>query len=315
MAFLVMLPGSHLAQAEQATRELEKSLAQKASGRWRDAPVGPTLERLSDTFSTPIWIDRRVDPLTPLTLVSKQQSLAATIDGVAKAIGFQATATDRIVYVGPERSAAALPTLTSAWRRTSTSRMKRRGVTTWPRLSQPQAIAEELTRESGYRLVNAEAIPHDLWPAGSTPTLALGDRLTLVLIGFDLRWRVDQSDPKAIRVEAIDYRTLPKQTATLTSIAGEEKPNQAGVQRYTLRVVQQPFGSVMAQLAKQLGRQLQVDPEVEAMRSQRISFQVENVSLEAMIEAIGKAAEVSIVVSDETLEIRSLDFPSPSKTQ
>jgi hypothetical protein len=46
----------------------------------------------------------------------------------------------------------------------------------------------------GWRIGGAERIPHDLWPAGELPSLALGDQLTVLLIGFDLSFEAKAAE-------------------------------------------------------------------------------------------------------------------------
>lgn len=121
-----------------------------------------------------------------------------------------------------------------------------------------------------------------------------GDRLMLVLIGFDLRWVVDANDRRTVRLEPIDYKTMPQSVTTLASVIDGQ--TQAGVieQRYTLRVIEQPFAAVMKQLAKQLGRELDLDADRLDDPSRRISFQVEQASLDQLMKKISEAAGVSI---------------------
>ena len=52
-------------------------------------------------------------------------------------------------------------------------------------------IADESENRS-LTLVNPGPIPHDLWPVGSLPAMRWGDQLTLLLVGFDLTWELEQ---------------------------------------------------------------------------------------------------------------------------
>lgn len=241
-----------------------------------------------------MWIDRRVDPDRPITITIEGGTLASILDAFASKGSVHATPIDRLVYLGPKDSTAALPVLARQWRRSAPPGMKSRNATAWQRLATPRSVAEQLVQEAGCRLANPEAIPHDLWPAGSTPEMLAGDRLMLVLIGFDLRWVADKHDPRTIRLEPIDYKTMPQSVATLASVIDGRPQTGAVEQRYTLRVDEQPFAAVMKQLAKQLGRELDLDAERLDDPSRRISFQVEQASLDQLMKKISQAAGVSI---------------------
>ncbi len=285
---------------------LKRSLASPATGRWRDAPLAPSVNRLADAFSTPLWIDRRIDPSTPITLTADEGTLASMLDRFAAASEAKAATLDRVVYLGPAKSAAALPWLAEQWRRSPPRGMKRRSETTWPRLTTPRSLAEALAAEAGCQLANADAIPHDLWPAGGTPRLMVGDRLTLVLLGFDRRWSIEPNDKRRVLIEPIDYTQAPTNTTTLASRLRGKQPTAPTEQRYTLRVVSQPLDAVMKQLAGQLGRELAIDAGLDEP-GKRVSFEVTQATLEELLNAVGTAAECRVAEAEGVIRITPRD--------
>src|SRR2546426_35264 len=66
--------------------------------------------------------------------------------------------------------------------------------TTWARLSEPRGIIASLIEKRGWRVANAEKIPHDLWAAGVLPEMTLAEQLTVLLIGFDLTFKAEPSE-------------------------------------------------------------------------------------------------------------------------
>lgn len=290
-----------VACGQEASKELLRNLATPISARWGDAPARQALERLGSETKTPIWIDRRVDARKEVTLAATSRPIAVLIDDLTSSLDLGAAAIDSVVYVGPTNSAATLPTLAKQWRRGAPSALRKRSPLEWARLTEPRKLAEEIASSAGYSIENTEAIPHDLWPAGSTPPLAVGDQLTLLGLGFDLRWTVTDRAKKTIRLEHIAARP-PRKPATLASLV-DSKPAPQGETRYTLRVVEQPIGPVLKQLATQLRRELDASIDAESL-NQRVSFEVQQATLEKLLEAAGDAANLDISASESSIRVQ-----------
>lgn len=289
------------AEAQEPAADLLDKLSARSTVHWRAAPGRQAIERLATETQTPVWVDRRVDTRKELTLAAGDQSVARLLDDVATALGVGVAAVDNVVYVGPPDSAAALPTLAAQWRRGAPSALRERSVLRWPRLTEPRTLAAEIASSAGFRIENSESIPHDLWAAGATPPLAAGDQLTLLCLGFDLRWAVAERGQKTIRLEPIDE--APSRTPkTLASLIGS-KPAPAGETRYTLRVVEQPIGPVLRQLAERLGLEFEVAVDPGALQG-RVSFEVRQATLDELLEAAGDAAALDIHATDAAVVVR-----------
>jgi hypothetical protein len=220
------------------------------------------------------------------------------LDGVAKELSLAAVPIDSVVYLGPPESAAALPTLASEWRRRAPSGLRRRSPLSWPRLTEPRPLFEKIAASAGYTIENPAAIPHDLWPADQTPPLALGDQLTLIALGFDLRWRVTSGDK--LRLEPLD-RTALTVPPTLDSLFKRTKRRPVE-ERYTLRVSEARIASVARQLADQLGLELELAPQLTGSEK-RVTFSVEGVTREGLLAELAKASGATIRVEGETLVV------------
>ncbi|WP_145109048.1 hypothetical protein [Botrimarina mediterranea] len=292
-----------IACGQDASEKLLLDLAAPISAQWRNAPGRQALERLAAETEVAIWIDRRVDVRKELTLDASSTTMAALIDYAASSLDLGAAAIGEVVYVGPKDAAAALPTLAAQWRRGASSALRKRAPLRWPRLSEPRKLAEAIASSTGYRIENPAAIPHDLWPAGETPPLAVGDQLTLLCLGFDLKWTVADKAKKTIRFESI--ANLPTgESVTLSALIGST-PAPLGEKRYTLRIVEQPIGLVLQQLAKQIGRELDAPVEISTL-DQRVSFVVQKATLEELFEAAGKAAKLDVSVTSSAIVVRPL---------
>lgn len=159
---------------------------------WMQVPFRDGLLRLGQTHQVAIVLDRRCDPDRKTTLTVRDRPLRFILQEAAKTCPGDIALLPPVIYVGPAESAWRLPLLAEV-RREEAKRLggvAGRGLAaqavSWPRLTVPAQLLEQWTRDAGWELTNARLIPHDLWPAGELPPLPLTDRLTLLLIQFDL---------------------------------------------------------------------------------------------------------------------------------
>ena len=190
--------GSARAQATRSgAGRTAQQLAQPVSLTWQEVPLATALERLAATQSLAVWLDRRIDPSTPINLTAVDQPLGEVLDALSKQAGAAAVPFAGIVYLGPQPTADELTTLAELAREplakaptaVRTAWLK---PTPWsaPRLSQPRALLASLAADAETSLLHADRIPHDLWPARELPALAAIDRAVLLLAGFDLTCRL-----------------------------------------------------------------------------------------------------------------------------
>jgi hypothetical protein len=165
---------------------------------WDRVPLRDALARLSMTLGEPIFTDRRVDPEQRISLDVTNATSDVALDQIATAAGLGVSRMGRLIYFGPSAAAARLRTLAAIGDdeiRTlpaeHRSALKRKQSFHWPRLAEPRQLVSKLVEERGLRLIGAEQIPHDLWPAGSLPELSLAEQLTVLLVGFDLTFEFE----------------------------------------------------------------------------------------------------------------------------
>jgi hypothetical protein len=165
---------------------------------WEDRSLREGLMRLSQTHGVAIFLDRRIDPGRLITLTLRDQTLEAIIRTIATAAIADVAIYGPVVYVGPRQTTRQLATL-AALRRQEVAKMPSEARTRllkaqawqWEELAQPRQLALELAQQANVTVKNAEAIPHDLWPAVSLPPLPWLDRLTLLVVGFGLTFEID----------------------------------------------------------------------------------------------------------------------------
>jgi hypothetical protein len=79
----------------------------------------------------------------------------------------------------------------------------------WDALAEPRDLVAELGREAQVTIAPLTAIPHDLWPAVSLPSLRWTDRLTIVLAGFGLTYHFAEQG-RAVQLVDLPAASLVK---------------------------------------------------------------------------------------------------------
>jgi len=100
---------------------------------------------------------------------------------------------------------------------------------------------------------------------------------------------------------AADIRRL------LDGSSARPRPPAATVQaekRYTLRVQDKPFGAVVAAVAKEVGLEVRFDPRVEDLQDKLVWLDVQDATLDQLLQALLKPAGLGYQIDQQTLEIR-----------
>jgi hypothetical protein len=77
----------------------------------------------------------------------------------------------------------------------------------------------------------------------------------------------------------------------------------ADLVRYTLEIKNKPVGTIAKALAKQLGLQIQFDPAIQDRLEDRVSFKVEEVTRDELLDALLKPVDLAFRVENGTLVI------------
>lgn len=260
----------------------------------------------------PIWVDRRIDPDTRISVTASGETLANALDVLASKCGATAVALDTVVYVGPPPSAAALLREASNWREGGPTSMNRRADMAWPRLTEPRALIQRIAAGVGVSVENLDTATHDLWPEGATPRLAAGDRLLLIGLGCDLGWVAEGPSAESLRLKPLELSEVGEAPPPLASLVGSSgrKPRDRvprEERRYSLRVHDQPVRALLKQLAAQLSRRLVVADDTPGM-DRRIGLEVADATLAELLDAIAKEAGLVI---DLTADQIVVDTASP----
>jgi hypothetical protein len=288
-----------------------------ATIHWQRVPLRDAIGRLHALFDDIVFVDRRVDPNMRISLDIETTSAEEVVAAIAAERELGAARLGRVVYLGPSGAASQLRAIAAARSQDvarlpaeSRTLLTQRQPTTWPRLSEPRGLIASIVEHRGWRLAKADAIPHDLWSAGSLPAFPLAEQLTVLLIGFDLTFEVRPND-RIIQVVPMNVIVNPpgpsfaKKQATPPASAKRSK--QGARQEYTLRVPEQPVGLVLQALAKKLNWTIQID--ADAIRkggkslATPVSFSVENVDQEHLLDALLSPAGLDYRIEGEQIRI------------
>ncbi len=312
---------------------LQRALRHTVGLTWSETPLRSSLAQLARVQRVAIFLDRRIDPSQLIEFRSAEAPLEEVLLDLAFHLHADMTRLGSVVYIGPPDTAAVLAA-TAELRRRDAERLPAAAhdhylamaSMQWPELAEPRTVMKELTGPGQIEVVGLDSIPHDLWPEVDLPPLALTDRLTLVLAGFDLTFRFEEQGrklhleplPNDMPVERLYPHSLraaelaklveqfsspglrtsrgrlvlngtPAEHRRLQQLLrghAQPQPN-AGVDTntvYTLTITNQPVGAVI-QTLKQRGIQFRIDESLTQHLYTRVSFQVREVTLDALLEA------------------------------
>lgn len=190
----------------------QASLGQRAPGvqsvevHWENVPLGDAIQRLSQVFRVPIFVDRRVDFDQRVRLKIENATLDEVLEHLSADRPLSHGQIGSVTYLGPQYAAQQLQDAFVAAREgirdlppDERKRLDEPQVVSWPRLSQPRTLVAEAVAARGWRVRDENLVPHDLWNSFASAELTLSEQLSLLLIGFDLTYQIDANE-KVIRI-------------------------------------------------------------------------------------------------------------------
>ena len=288
-----------------------------ATIHWQRVPLRDALGRLHALFDDIVFVDRRIDPSMRVSLDIEAGSADEVVAAIAGGRDFDVARLGKLVYLGPSSAADQLRTISATRAREvarlpadSRASLTQKQPTNWPRLSEPRGVISSIVEHRGWRLTNADAIPHDLWSAGELPGLTFAEQLTVLLLGFDLTFDLRPNDRS---IEVVPLKDVVKPpSVNATTKRSTTPPNATHTKKetrkvYTLRVQEQPVGAVLQELSKRLHWAIQIDEESikKAGKSldKRVSFSVENADQEHLLEALLRPAGLDYRLEKERVRI------------
>ena len=322
---------------------------------WQAAPLRERLSELARQQGISVFLDRRVDPRTPISLaasnVTMEQLLLQLCD--QQELGFCRLGDS--FYLGPKRAAKHLlissedtskVAQASKTRRKAPPALLKKAAFSWPDLTTPEEVLNVLIEGANLKLENADLLPHDLMASGNIPPLTLGQRLRLLLIQFDLDYELERDSKtlalrrlpdlaatgsvrfsdvglslaqyQAIKAQATDSRMRRnKRSITVTGpvedlvlvrdfiVKSFSPPSPSvGDQQFTLTVTNRR-SAILAAVGKQLQMSVDTSSADPASMKEVVSLSVANVSLQELLDQIVVGAEVTCVVTEGRIVVKS----------
>jgi hypothetical protein len=296
----------------------EQLLQLRISISWNGQELGPGLRRLAESLELQLWIDRRVDLSAAIDLHTQDETLAAVLEKIGARVGAAAAPLETVIYFGPQETADALPGAAVSVRKhlqrippSARRRWLAIEVVDWPRLSEPRKLLESLATRVGATFVDADKVPHDLWDSRRLPPMANIDLALLISAGFGLTPYLESTGhrlelrPLSVSASSADSHSKYARRPLKPATDRRSQSTPRGRQVYTLRIERQPLGSVLDQIARQ--RQLEVvwqeAGSADALRALRVSCDVRQVDLDALLRAILEPLHISFELQGERLTI------------
>jgi hypothetical protein len=210
LAFLASIASQPL-HAQLRGRDLKKGgeflavLTQRRGVEWKGLPLHVATEQLSADLKLAIFLDRRVDPTTPIDVSADNGPVYQILDQMAESAKLDVAVIESVVYLAPAGTGneigarghrMAQQRLPAVWR---TSRPL-----DWPRLSSPKEQLEGLLRGRRLRVVNSAEIPHDVWRATHLPAIPLSVQTQILLAGFELEVSVSRNVASLRAVSSVE---------------------------------------------------------------------------------------------------------------
>ena len=303
---------------EGATGQRRRAPRQTATIHWQGVTLGDAIGRLRPLFDDTVLLDRRVDPQQQVSLDIDATTAEQVATAVAAENNLEVRRLGKLIYLSP----AGVGDLRSlaATRKADVSRLPNtvrtallgKKTLAWPRLTEPRELVAKVASEQGWRLVDAERIPFDLWGAGELPEQSIAEQLTVLLFGFGLTFELRPADRTIAIVELPATANAAGVAQTPGRPAVETKPPRTRTARgtqqvYTLRVQEKPVGAVLKELGQRLKWSIQIDEDAIRAAGKsldtRVSFSVENADREKLLEALLMPAGLEYRMNGEQIRI------------
>lgn len=193
-------------------KRLERFNQTPVSGSWTQTPLRDVLNRFSNSQKVGIFLDRRIDPTTPINIAANNVSPERFLWDIADSQGLGVCRVGDLYFFGAPTTAASLPTLwdqmesqSERQRRNFKVQWKGKAPLTTPPVVVVKDLLQQLANQHQFEIENPEAIPHDVWAKFELPQTSLGGRVGIIVVGFG-KWFERSADGKTIKI--IDFPTV-----------------------------------------------------------------------------------------------------------
>jgi hypothetical protein len=302
------------------------------SVQWHETPFGESLSRLAEARKIGLIIDRRLDPSTLLHFESTGQPLGQMLQQLASSLGLSCVLFETTVYLGTKDTAELLPVLLAEQQNRLEKLSPRRAAIFRrkislhiPFLSEPQEILKRLSLQNNFRWKNSEILPYDLWNEKSLNNLSLCELLTVLLIGFEMTFEIEEEGGTLVLVPLSKRKSIPPIPADAEIPFENTKNNVQEIQeqknrevqnvqkiplaqrRFTLKVENQRLDLLLQSLSERLYLKLELNEksliDKGVQPDNRVSFDVKNVTSAQLFRAVLRPLKLNFQIKDETLHV------------
>lgn len=179
-------------------KALEAALSARMSWSSQGAELGDQVHDLQKQSKVIILRDRRIDPHQLANIEAESQPRTEILRQLTEAIpdgGF--CVTEWFACLGTKETVHRLPMLIVRNRNLVNSQRKKLSADQfrklssninvhWEHLAEPRQILLTFAKATGAKIVNPEAVPHDVWAEGQLPGMSFPEMAAVILNQFDL---------------------------------------------------------------------------------------------------------------------------------
>lgn len=282
----------------------QQRLQGPVTSQWK-LPLRDLVYSLESNFQICIFLDRRIDPQQTISLQVENTSLEQTLRRLALTAKADLCFIRDVVYLGPTPTCHLLATVAEihAQNLRATAATGSRAVLTkpvslqWQRLAQPRTILTQEATRAQLAFSNPEAIPYDLWNAGSLAQLPFAHRTTILLAGFNKTFQFiddqtmlviefpSQASLQKIIQRKISPANLAKVKTQFPKLELQVRPEGISVQGRWEDIAE--FEKLLAG-----GKSTITKPATTGM--QVYTLTVENQSTQAILQAVAQQSDLKI---------------------
>ena len=269
--------------------------------RFSGTELRDTLQQYAKIQRIGFLLDRRADPGIPLEFTAQKVSGAEMLTRLADQTNLEFCRVGEIAYLGPKDAAEklrricalkrqSLPRESTASRRMLTQKIPLQT----KKLDTPQEILQVVAKKMRTKIVNLDLIPHDLWPELDFPEADAYEVLSILLIGFDLTFQIDES--------GVTFVPLPDDLPEATALVAETKPATSKTpsspskngsldkQRFQMvEVKNKTVDEILQYFSSHMDLQITVDEKALQKKGisldKRISFQRDEADIHELLQA------------------------------
>jgi len=304
---------------------LQKQLSQPVGISWSGNPLRQALGSLSRTQHVAVLIDRRVDPGQKLDLQLGDLPLAAALHEIARSRQLDVSFLGPVAYFGPPRATSRLRTI-AALRSEEIlglpAALQRKLLLpkriAWDDFATPRDLLTQLAEQNELRIQGADRVPHDLWAAADLPPLSLVDRLTLILIQFDLTFQVDADGKTVTLIPVPDEVALtrgypggpePKATAEKFALLVPEARIEVAGQQVRVTGLLEAHERIAA--GGESPKSQTPKPTDQGFAQKRFTLRVQEKPAAAVLQGLAKELKLDLRIDRQALQEAGISLESP----